>query len=67
MKKNKQFPQSKFICVYSDEQIKNQTAKTSDDSKENSAGNISKGSIVQVTGVFGFTLCSLVINDLYNK
>lgn len=67
MKKNKQFPQSKFICVYSDEQIKKQTAKTSDDSKDNPAGNISKGSIVQVTGVFGFTLCSLVINDLYNK
>lgn len=34
-------------------------------SDEEPIGNM--GSIVQVTAVFGFTLCSLVINDIMNK
>lgn len=34
-------------------------------SDEEPTGNM--GSIVQVTAVFGFTLCSLVINDIKNK
>lgn len=34
-------------------------------SDEEPIGNM--GSIVQVTAVFGFTLCSLVINDIKNK
>ena len=51
IKKNKEYPQRKFQCVYSDEPPRQD------------AGGL-KGSIVQVTAVFGFTLCSLVVNSL---
>lgn len=64
MKRNKLFPKSKFICVYSDEQVNKPNISKS--GSDNAVGT-SKGSIVQVTAVFGFTLCSMIINDLHNK
>ena len=51
IKKEKVFPKRKFQCVYSDEPPVESTAGL-------------KGSIVQVTAVFGFTLCGLVVNSL---
>ena len=54
MKKNGVRPARKFMCVFSDEQPKGD-------------GTGTKGSIVQVTAVFGFTLCSLVVNSLANR
>lgn len=64
MKRNKQFPDSKFICVYSDEQIIKNLNKTAGECEGSLHVSTLKGSIVQVTAAFGFTLCSLVINDI---
>ncbi len=50
-KKNGDFPPKKFTCVFSDELIESQP----------------KGTVVHVTAIFGFTLASLVIQDVVNK
>lgn len=46
------YPEKKFQCVYSDETIE---------------ASAVKGSIVQITAIFGFNLASLIINDLTRK
>ncbi len=50
-KKDQQLPKRKFKCVFSDEVTKPQ-------------GGEGKGSLVQITAVFGLTLASLVIQDI---
>lgn len=57
-KQNKQFPKRKFKCVYSDEVLKN---------KRISASEKANGTLVYATAVFGFTLASLVIQDVLSK
>lgn len=52
------FPERDFLCVYSDEVLENR----GDESLVEGART--NGSLVHVTAVFGFTLASLVINDL---
>lgn len=49
MKRSGRFPEKKFLCVYSEE------------SRPELADSSLKGSIVQVTATFGFTLCSLIV------
>ena len=49
-------PAKKFTCVWSDEPP-----------AENAAEGIARGSLVQVTAVFGCVLASLVVNDLCGK
>lgn len=65
-KKNKTFPKHKFKCVYSDELLENQGAKT--DMNLSGTWDIQKaqinGSLVHITAIFGFTLCSLVVQDV---
>ncbi len=53
-KKEQQMPKRKFKCVYSDETVK-------------TLGGAGKGSLVQITSVFGMTLASLVIQDIILK
>lgn len=48
-----QYPSRKFLCVYSDELIE-------------SKGE-GKGSLVQITAIFGFMLAGLVIQDIVKK
>ncbi len=48
-KKQQRYPKRKFKCVYSDEVVQTQGE--------------GKGSLVQITAVFGMTLASLVIQD----
>ncbi len=50
-----QFPERKFQCIYSDELLTNRG--TNAIGREN-------GSLVQITGIFGFTLAGLVIKDI---
>ncbi len=50
-KKDQQMPKRKFKCVYSDEIVQ-------------TLGGEGKGSLVQITAVFGMTLASLVIQDI---
>ena len=57
-KQNKKFPKRKFKCVYSDEVLKN---------KRISASEKANGTLVYATAVFGFTLASLVIQDVLSK
>ena len=52
-KRDKQFPARKFQCIYSDELLKNQAP--------NAEAN---GSLVHITGIFGYMLAGLVIQDI---
>lgn len=58
-KKDKVYPKRKFICVHSDETpMKNMKIEFTDTKRQ------VNGSLSQVTGVFGFTIASLVIKQL---
>ena len=50
-----QYPERKFMCIYSDELLENKKPIDPDDK-----GN---GTIVHITAIFGFMLASLVIQD----
>ena len=52
-KREGQYPSRKFLCVYSDELIE-------------SKGE-GKGSLVQITAIFGFMLAGMVIQDAVKK
>lgn len=56
-KRQKLFPRHKFLCVYSDELLKN---KGESDERAN-------GSLVHITATFGMTLSGLVIQDINKK
>ena len=58
-KKDKMFPKRKFLCIYSDELLKNQMPVDPED-----RGN---GSIVHITAIFGLMLAGLVIQDITNQ
>jgi len=62
-KKNKEFPDKKFLCVYSDELLSNKET-----SEETSGYKASiNGSLVHITAIFGFTLAGLILEDCLNK
>lgn len=50
-------PASKFLCVFSDEHQENRGCQPADEPRR------VNGSLVQITGIFGFSLASLVVND----
>ena len=50
-KKNKRFPEKKFLCVFSDEK---------------GVSGVEKGSLMHITAMFGLQLASLVINHSIN-
>lgn len=54
-KREGQFPARKFKCVYSEERLENKV--TSDTEKAN-------GSLIHITGIFGFTLAGLIIESV---
>ena len=58
-KKDKTIPKRKFLCIYSDELLKNQMPVDPED-----RGN---GSIVHITAIFGLMLAGLVIQDITNQ
>lgn len=67
-KQLQQFPSKKFLCVYSDEPPKTaspiiQHSTAVQGSTSNVPRSTTKGSLVQVTAVFGFMLASIIIND----
>ena len=53
-KRQMQFPERKFQCVFSDELLQNKPTEDTDNAN---------GSLVHITAVFGFTLASLVLRD----
>lgn len=68
-KKEKTFPRKKFKCVFSDEllencgQVKENPSESSWDTKKAQIN----GSLVHITGTFGFALSGLVIQDIFNN
>lgn len=59
MRKEKQFPGKKFLCVYSDELLKNQGKEL--------PGKTPNGTVVHITASFGLRLTGLVIQHLINE
>ena len=65
-------PSRKFQCVYSEEMLQNKGE--SDEIEEHKEGGIishfkphTNGTMMHITGTFGFMLASLVINDINDK
>lgn len=74
--KEGEFPAKKFLCVYSDEVLQNKgDIYETDEAKKSTlldAPNPSKkaqinGTLVHITAVFGFTLCSLVVQNIIKE
>jgi tRNA A37 threonylcarbamoyladenosine dehydratase len=65
MKKNEK-PEKPFLCVYSEELLSNRGEEALPDADEHGSFRKAQtnGTMVQVTAVFGFTLSSLVIQDI---
>lgn len=81
-KREKQFPKRKFLCVFSDELLENQTdayEEWGSDRKDTDTVDLRQsdqdrirfkspnGSLSHITAIFGFTLAGLVIKDICKK
>ena len=66
-KRMKRFPQKKFQCVFSDELMENQSVPLVDDVNTFYQKVQVNGTLAHITAIFGFTLASLVIQDLYRS
>ena len=64
-KREKRFPAKKFLCVYSDELLTN-VGSPSEDGEEPTSFHKAQtnGSLAHITGIFGFTLAGLVVQDI---
>ena len=56
-KRDGQYPQRKFLCVYSDELMENKGAPSADDETR------ANGTLAHITAIFGFMLAGLVVQD----
>ena len=65
-KKTKEFPVRKFRCVYSDEiyQNRGEVEDLTDDGSMTFNKVRTNGTIAHTTAIFGFTLASLVIDEI---
>ena len=60
-------PAKPFLCVYDGEVLPNLGAPSAT-SEDPGHGKIAvNGSLAHITAIFGFTLCGLVISDIYNS
>lgn len=68
-KKEKTFPRKKFKCVFSDELLENrgQEKETPAEGSWDAKKAQINGSLVHITGIFGFTLSGLVAQDIFNN
>ena len=68
--KGYQLPEKKFVCVFSDEVLNNRDflpdRATSLPEGDAQRARIN-GTLAHITAIFGFTLSSLVINDIYTS
>lgn len=60
-KRNGIKPKRKFLCVYSEERLKNCSIEQSE-SKDNHKAN---GSLMHITAIFGLTIAGLILKNLY--
>lgn len=65
-KRTKEFPENKFLCVYSEEKpLENQGIDLLSDGSGSMFNKVqTNGSLSHVTGIFGFTLAGLVIKKI---
>lgn len=63
-RRNNTLPAKKFLCVYDEEVLEMRGASTETLTEGKAQLN---GSSIAVTGVFGLTLCALVLQDIYKK
>jgi len=67
-KHQQQFPEKKFMCVYSDELLQNQgTVSTEDEVPAMFNKPQTNGTLAHITAIFGFMLAGLVIQDIIGK
>lgn len=71
-KRNSTYPKKKFKCVFSEELLQNKGTEeeilhTLDIPKTTKQGASANGSLCHITGIFGFTLAGLVIQDIYSS
>lgn len=65
MRHNKLMPKKKFMCVYSEElPMENKGISDPDDVSPNIVKAQTNGSLSHITGIFGFTLAGLVMQNL---
>lgn len=62
-KKNKTFPRHKFYCVYSEEQAMQNMGESIEHESYTTKAQ-TNGSLVHITGTFGFALSGMVIRDI---
>ena len=55
-KRQQELPEKKFLCVFSDERLENEG--------EQNNGTHINGTVAHITAIFGFTLASLLVNDM---
>ncbi len=60
-------PRKKFLCVFSEERLKNQQSFLEENALQKEKIIAVNGSLVHITAIFGFTLASLVIKDIASK
>jgi tRNA A37 threonylcarbamoyladenosine dehydratase len=65
-KRKKEFPAKKFLCVYSDEVLPNRgTYSVIDTDTWTQRKAQVNGTVCHAVAIFGFTLASMVIKDIY--
>ncbi len=66
MRREKKWPAKPFLCVYGQEVLPNLGALPTD-VPEDSSKAVINGTFVHITGIFGFTLAGLVIQDILHR
>lgn len=68
MRQNGETTVKPIICVYDDEVLENRAVKIKDDGSAQFLNKaVTNGSLCHITGIFGFTLAGLVLQDIYNS
>ena len=67
-KRSKQFPERKFLCVFSDERLSNLgTVPAENEAPSPFNKPQTNGSLAHITGIFGLTLAGLVIRTIHEQ
>lgn len=64
-KRNHTYPAHKFLCVYDEQVLENRGSNDLGETCDYKAQI--NGSLAHITGIFGMTLCGLVVKDIYEK
>ena len=63
-----QYPERKFLCVYSPEVLANQATDLEEDTTPDAFHKVqTNGTVAHITAIFGFTLAGLIIQHIYRQ